>query len=326
MSRKHIKEIVLACIILLLILLMLYSGLQILESTVLIREQDLEETQPSKTVTSGGIDYFPRQDITTLLIMGIDETGPVKDSMSYNNEGESDVVLIVVFDDKEKTYNVLALNRDTMVEMPILGLGGKRAGTKTAQLALAHTYGSGLHDSCENVKDTVSELLGGDFIDYYLAMNMDAIPILNDAVGGVSVTVTDDFSEVDSGIHIGEMTLHGQQALSFVQIRKNVGTQMNVSRMERQKEYMQGFVEALNAKLEINTSFVLDAYETVSPYIVTDCTVNTLNLLADHFNDYQMGEVITPAGENIKGDIYMEFYLDPDEFEELRLQLFYSPK
>ncbi len=314
------------CSILLLVLVMLYSGLQILESTVLVREQNVEETQQSKTVTHDGIDYFPRQDITTLLIMGIDESGPVKDSMSYYNEGEADVVLLVIFDEIEETYNILALNRDAMVEMPVLGLGGKRAGTRVAQLALSHAYGSGLEDSCENVRETVSDLLGGVYIDYYLSMNMDAIPILNDAVDGVRVTVTDDFSEVDSGIPVGEVTLRGEQALNFVRIRKDVGTQMNVSRMERQKEYMRGFMEALKAKLENSQSFVFDTYETISPYVVSDCSVNTLSLLVDRFYENEMGEVITPEGENRRGDIYMEFYMDQEKLEQLILQQFYAPK
>lgn len=326
MRIRRWMKILIVSVALILVGIVLYSGLQMLESTVFHKEQQGEEPYSSKTITSNGIDYFPKQDITTLLIMGIDETGPVRDSMSYNNEGESDVVLLAVFDNAEKTYNVLALNRDTMVEMPILGLGGKRAGTKVGQLALSHTYGSGLQDSCENVKETVSGLLGGNFIDYYLAMNMDAIPILNDAVGGVKVTVVDDFGEVDSDIRVGEMTLRGQQALTFVQIRKDIGTQMNISRMERQKEYMNGFVDALNTKLEMSSSFVLDTYDSVSPYIVSDCTLNTLSLLVSHFSDYKMGDIIAPAGENVKGDVYMEFYLDNEKFEDLKLQLFYSPK
>lgn len=323
--RRRIKVLIVV-VALILVGIVLYSGLQILESTVLLPGQDVVEVQPSKTVTSGDIDYFPRQDITTLLVLGIDELGPVRDSMSYNNEGESDVVLLVIFDESNLKYDVLALNRDTMVDIPILGLGGKKAGTKVAQLALAHTYGSGLQDSCENTCDAVSALLGGDFIDYYVSMNMDAIPILNDAVGGVTVTVTDDFSSVGAEIPEGIVTLRGQQALDFVQIRKDVGSQMNVSRMERQREYMRGFVDALNTKLESSTSFLFETHEAVSPYIVTDCTVNTLSLLVNRFSEYEMGEIISPSGENVKGAVFMEYYLDQDAFKELVLRLFYSPK
>lgn len=323
--RQRIK-ILLVVVALILVSVTLYSGLQYLESTVLHEEQPVEETQLSKTITSNGIDYFPRQDITTLLIMGIDETGPVKDSMSYNNSGESDVVLLVIFDEIERTYNVLALNRDTMVEMPILGLAGKKAGTKVAQLALAHTYGSGLHDSCENTIETVSMLLGGDFIDYYLSMNMDAIPIVNDAVGGVRVNVTDDFSGIDSSIKMGEMTLYGQQALSFVQTRMGVGTQMNVSRMERQKEYMNGFVTAANQKLNESSSFVIDTYDRIAPYVVSDCSVNTLSALVSRFSEYSMEEILSPKGDNQKGTEFMEFYVDEEALNNLVLELFYAEK
>ena len=59
--------------------------------------------------------------------------------------------------------------------------------------------------------------------NYYISMNMDAIAILNDAVGGVTVNVTDDFSAVDPSITKGEVTLKGDQALTFIQTRKDVG-------------------------------------------------------------------------------------------------------
>jgi hypothetical protein len=121
-----------------------------------------------------------------MLIMGIDETGPVKPSNSYNNKGEADMVSVVIFDEKNQRIDVIALNRDTMVTMPALGLGGKQAGTAFGQLALSHTYGTGMEDSCENTRKTVSDLLYGVSIDYYIALNMDAISILNDQVGGVT--------------------------------------------------------------------------------------------------------------------------------------------
>ena len=41
-----------------------------------------------------------------------------------------------------------------------------------------------------------------------------AVTILNDAVGGVTVQVQDDFSTVDASIPVGIVQLKGQQALS----------------------------------------------------------------------------------------------------------------
>lgn len=62
------------------------------------------------------------------------------------------------------------------------------------------------------------------------------------------MTVTEDFSDVDATIPLGEVTLTGEQALHFVQTRKDVGDQLNLSRLEREKTYMSAFLMALKEK------------------------------------------------------------------------------
>ncbi len=320
------RSIVLPCVILLLVLVMIYSGLQILESTVFRKGQEPGGTVESKTITRDGVDYFPRQDITVMLVMGIDQQGPVEDSGSYNNPGAADMVMLLIFDEKNEECRILYLNRDTMLEMPVLGIGGKPAGTAVAQLALAHTYGSGLEDSCENTARAVSDFLYGIRIDYYLSMNMDAITVLNDAVGGVTVTVKDDFSPVDPTIPMGRVTLLGEQAIHFVRTRQGVGDQLNLSRIERQKEYISGFFDALQGKLEQDSQFILSAYEEVAPYVVSDCSVNTISGMLERYGDYAIAELVTPEGDNVRGEQYYEFHVDEEKLDELILRLFYAPK
>lgn len=287
---------------------------------------DPDEHYVGKTVWSNGVAYYPRQDISTLLVLGIDRSGPVVDSGSYNNDGLSDAVMLIVFDHAAEQYNVLSFNRDTMVTMPVLGINGKQVSTTYAQLALAHTFGNGLNTSCENVVNTVSGLINNVAIDYYFSMSMDAVGILNDAVGGVRVTVSDDFSKVDSSIPVGEVVLNGQQAISFIRMRKGVGDQLNVSRMRRHELYIDGFMDAFYSKLEDNVSNAMSIYSDVTPYIVTNCSDRILTEIFEYFNGYTFGEIITPSGENIKGEEYMEFHLDKQQFDKLVLQMFYAPK
>lgn len=325
-KRKLWSNVGTAGLVLLLVVVMVFSGIRILEATVFQEYATGEVLPHTKTITRDGVDYFPRQDITVVLAMGIDERGPVKASNSYRNHGEADAVLLLILDQADETYSILCLNRDSMVRMPALGIGGKQAGTFYGQLALSHTYGSGLEDSCENTRNTVSDLLYGIQIDHYVAMNMDAIAILNDSVGGVTVTVEDDFSQVDASIPMGRVTLNGQQALHFVQSRMDVGTQLNISRMERQKEYMNGFMDALTAKLNQSETYVLTTYDTVSPYMVTDCSVNVISGLLERCSGYTLKEIITPDGENVMGEEFYEFYIDEEKLDELILRLFYAEK
>lgn len=325
-KRKNVSKIAYLCVILVLVLVTMYSGLQILESTVLYHGQDLEVQVSSKTITRGDKSYFPRQDITIVMVLGIDQYGPVEDSESYNNRGAADMVMLLIFDEENQVCSALHLNRDTMVEMPVLGVDGKKAGTYFGQLALSHTYGSGLADSCENTRQTVSEFLYGIQIDYYIAMNMDAISILNDAVGGVTVTVEDDFSQVDPTIGMGQVTLRGEQAINFVRTRKDVGDQLNLSRIERQKAYIDSFVESFKEKQVVDTEFVVAAYEDVAPYLVTDCSVNVISGMIERYKGYEIGEVVSPEGENVMGDTYFEYYVDEEALDALILRLFYVEK
>ena len=324
-NSKHSNKLFLLLLILVLLAVVLYSGMRILESVVLSPDSG-EVGFTSKTVTKDGVDYFPRQDITTVLIMGVDRYGPVTDSETYNNPGASDVNVLVIVDESAETVDMLYLNRDTMVEMPVLGLGGRQAGTYYGQLALSHTYGSGLEDSCENTKKTISQMLGGVYIDYYVSMNMDTIAILNDAVGGVTVTVTDDFSQVDPSITMGTVTLHGEQAVNYVRTRKDVGDQLNLSRIDRQEAYINSFAEAFLAAYEFDRDIAAEVYEKISPYLVTDLSVAVLNSMIEHYGDYSVNRVVTPSGDNVMGEEYFEFYAHEDELQDLSLALFYEPK
>ncbi len=325
-KTKKKFPVITTVLIIILAVVVAFSGFKIFEAVNQNNKTEENATSSTKTVTVDGVEYFPRQDITVLMLMGIDERGEVKASESYLNSGENDMVALAVFDEVDKSYSVLVLNRDTMMDIHVLGLGGKPAGTIFGQLALAHTYGTGLEDSCENAVRTVSDFLSGLTVDYYLSMNMDAIALLNDAVGGVTVNVVDDFSQVDETIPMGEVTLNGEQALSYVRTRKDVSDQMNISRMERHKEYMENFVSAFNEKVKESDTFILETYEDIAPYIVSDCSVNSMSSMLNRYADYTLREVVTPKGENKLGDEYMEFYVDEDELQKLIIRMFYTEK
>lgn len=315
---------VLLIAILILVLVFIVSGLQLLESA--FSDHNEEDYGPRKTIIRDGVEYFPRQNVVTVLLAGIDEDGPAESSGAYNNNGEADMVTLLIFDKTNRKMDLIALNRDTMMEIPVLGVNGKDAGTVEGQLALAHTYGSGLADSGKNLSKAVSKFLYGVEIDYYVTMRMDAIAMLNDAVGGVEVEVTDDFSAVDPTIPMGKVKLNGQQALNFVRVRYGVGDQLNTSRMQRQETYMRGFVAALRKGIKESGSFVLDTYEQVKAYTVTNCSTKTMVTLSNQFADFELSAVVSPKGESIQGKQYMEFRVDEQELDRLILRYLYAPK
>ena len=324
MNRSGKMKVMFICAALVLVLVILYSGLQVLESTVFYNGPE-ESVRETRWITRDGVEYYPRQDIVTMLLMGVDREGAVAGDETDKGH-TADMIALLVFDEKAEQCQMLLLNRDSMVMMDALNEQGQKDGRYYSQLALSHAYGSGREDSCENVRNTVSELLYGITIDHYVSMSMGGIAVLNDAVGGVTVQVTDDFSSIDPSIEQGEVTLHGQQAVTFVRTRKGLGDQLNLSRMERHKTYFNGFVEALQNKLQSGSEFAYSLYEKASPYLVTDCSMNVLTGMLERYADYDLVEVVSAAGENVQGKKYMEYHLDEEALDELILRLFYAPK
>lgn len=324
MNRKYLLRIVLAGIALILVLGIVYSGLRIWESTVLFREQE-EFSVTTKTITRDGVDYFPRQDISVILLMGIGKSGPVVASTEPNHGNATDMVTLMIFDETNQVCTLLNVNRDSMVLMPMLDDQGMENGSWYGQLCYSHTYGTGVEDSCENTRKTVSKLFSGLQIDYYVSLNMDVVEILNDAVGGVTVDIVDDFSQIDPELTRGSFTLKGKQALTFVQSRYNVGDHLNLNRIERQKEYMEKFVETFRNR-GADESFILSTYEKAAPYIVSDLPISTLVSMIQRYQDYDLAKPLSLEGENVLGEEYYEFYPDEAKLEKLTLQLFYAPK
>jgi len=323
MRRKVMTKVLLVCTALLLVLVILYSGLRILESTVLYMEPERWVTD-RKTIEWNGTKFFPRQDIMVIMLLGINRTGPVAPS-AFNEGGAADMITLMIFDEKEESYSLLSINRDSMIDIPILLENGKIDGTYHGQAGYAHTYGTGMQDSCENMKRAISNFLHGIQIDYYVALNMDAISLLNDAVGGVVVTIEDDFTNIDPQMQKGVRKLNGEQAVKFVQSRMNVGDELNVSRIRRQQQYMGAFTNRLHERLKEDATFVVRMFEELSRNVVTDCSANAISGIVERYGDYSFVENVTPDGENKVGQ-YMEFYVDEQALDELVIRMFYAPK
>ena len=105
-----------------------------------------------------GKKYLPNENVETFLVLGLDKTSSSTSAESYNNDKQSDLIMLFVFDNKLKEYTAIQINRDTMASVNILGLAGEKVDSETMQIALAHTYGNGKEISCRNTADAVSQL------------------------------------------------------------------------------------------------------------------------------------------------------------------------
>ena len=317
--------------------LVLLAGMLLLQRWENTQDAPVSSQGPSSAVEAGapvddreityynGTAYARREDLETVLLLGVDKfEGETPEG--YLNNQQADFLLLLVMDKENETCTPIQLNRDTMTQIQILGVTGEPAGTFTGQLALAHTYGSGAEDSCENTVLAVSNLLYGMEIDHYVSLTMDGVALLNDLVGGVTVEVLDDFSGIDESLVQGEtVTLQGQQALTYVRSRGGMEDSSNLHRMERQRQYLAALQQQLKAAVQQEDGFTLDALLQLNEYMVSDCTVNQLSDLGDSLAAYQVSDILTTPGDAQEGEEFMEFTVDEAALQELVMEVFYEP-
>jgi len=287
-----------------------------------------KETQgPLSVMSYNGQEYELKDGIRTMLIMGLDKFDDADAVDGYTNSSQADFVMLLVIDDNEKKVTALHINRDTMADIPVLGLAGEKLGIVNKQLALAYTYGNGKEVSCRNTADAVSSLLYNIEIDHYASVTMDSVPTYNDLVGGVEITVLDDFTGIDDSlVKDSTVVLRGEQALTYIRSRKGLDDSTNSTRMVRQRQYLNALYKKTVECKNSDESFVLDATMTMADYMVSDCTANQLSDIAQTIIDYTFTEIKTIEGDSVVGEKYMEFFPDVDSLKKTVVELFYSPK
>lgn len=278
------------------------------------------------TIEYNGKTFEKKNNVETLLVMGLDKFEGEIENNSYNNDQQADFLMLFVIDNENSTYNAIHINRDTMTNIDVLGLAGETVGTVYEQVALAHTYGKGGSVSCYNTASAVSGILDDTKIDHYVSVTMDAVPEINDLVGGVEVEVLDDFSGIDDTLVKGEkVLLEGKHALTYVRTRYGLEDSTNTTRMIRQRQYINALIEKTRYCVENDDDFLLSAIDVAAEYMVSDCSVTRLNSLLEKLSIYEFEGIYEIEGESKLGEVYMEFTPDEKSVKELLIKLLYKP-
>ena len=261
----------------------------------------------------GGKTLFYREnEITNYLLIGMDQTEII--SSGYQNGGQADFLLVLSIDRRNHTVTPLMIDRDVMTPVTTYGVFGNAAGSRVMQICLAQAYSGTNVSGSMNTARAVTELLCGVKIDRCLVMDLGGIRLLNDAVGGVTVTVEDDLSVLDEALSKGA-TVHltGNLAEHFVRGRMSVADGTNASRMRRQKVYLNALMDTMSAQMKTNDSFAGDVLGALSGHIQTDTPTETLLSEVSIYKDYTWQPLQALPGTHVTGeDGFAEFHADAE--------------
>ena len=272
-------------------------------------------------VSYNGKNYIYNENITTILFMGVDKNNIDKTYKNGKN-GQADAIYAVTIDTQTGETTVISISRDTMTDIKIYSGEGNYIRTEKRQLCLAYAYGDGKEMSCESTIWSLSNVLCGVPINTYMAIDLNAVRVLNDAVGGVKVPAYNSNMTKKTGKMI---TLRGNAVYNYIRSRNINKTDSNAHRMTRQIDYLKAFSAKAIEQTKNNISTPVDLYNKVNKYSVSTLSVDKITFLTSVFLNGNMHIEF----KNIEGEIgvegnYAAFYPDNQKLYELVLDVFYK--
>ena len=284
--------------------------------------------QEAPSMTDGEKKLQLKKDMDIILVMGIDEAEHIGEADTYVNYSQADVLYVYAIDHKNKTYQALQINRETMTNVQSYTVDGEKFTNNQKQICLAHSYGKNDKERCLNQVDAVSGLIFDIPIAHYVSLDMGAIPVLNDKVGGVTVTIPAGMEKVDPAFVEGtRVRLQGKQTELFVRSRTVLSDDTNIFRMQRQEIFLKAWKEQAKAKMSTDSDLAVNMLLALSNYMYSDMSVNTLSELANKLKDYKDLGTLTTTGETVEegeGHVFREFHVDMDDLQKKVIELFYE--
>ena len=310
----------------------LKSKVQIMDANMGNRENTSEdsiseEEQEGFYITYDGKQYQYNSDVINILCLGIDKDIPIEEKRETGSEGLADVVILASIDTKEDTLKFLAVPRETIVPVKLIDTKGNFVRTENEQITLQYAYGQTAEKSCELMIDTVSNLLFQLPIQRYCAINFQALPALNDAIGGVDLVSIETVHWWNGSFYEGQqMHLEGQAALDYVRQRDETIPKSSMGRLERQKQYITCYLEQAKEAVGKDLTLPVKMFQSLTENMCTDVTVADITYLVPELLNMEINleNISMVPGETITGGEHEEYHVDADALKQLVIQMFYK--
>ncbi|MGX7595058.1 LCP family glycopolymer transferase [Planococcus plakortidis] len=269
-----------------------YSVYSNFTTTLDTMHEPVEREQPSVERTE--IVEFDQQDPFSVLLLGVDER--------EDDRGRSDTMVVMTVNPETQSTKMVSIPRDTYTEIVGRGTTDK----------INHAYAFGGIEMSMNTTENLLDIP----IDYVVQVNMEGFEDIVDAVDGVTVNnalAFDNFPE-------GEIELNGEQALDYVQMRKQ-DPRGDFGRQDRQKQVIQGI---MRKGASINSLWnYKDIFDALGQNVRTNMTFDEMVDVQRNYQDAvtNVDQMIIEDGygETINGIWY--YMMDDAELAEIQSTL-----
>ncbi|WP_439957423.1 LCP family glycopolymer transferase [Oceanobacillus oncorhynchi] len=243
---------------------------------------------------------YSDSDAVNILLLGVDERD--------GDVGRSDTMILLSLNPRTDSMLMLSIPRDTYVNIPDRGMDKINHAYAFGEAAQT---GGGTELSVETVEEAFDLP-----IHSYVRVNMEGFQQGIDALGGVTVQNSTAFSQDGHDFSEGNLTLNGEEALSYIRMRKE-DSRGDMGRNERQRNVIVAAMdEAASFSSITKAGNILDI---LGNNVQTDLDMKRLQTLFTDYsgtrNNVETME-IEGDGQTIGGVWY---YVVPDgEFNRIR--------
>ena len=225
-----------------------------------------EAAKVTKALTPLSAD--PNKSVNTLL-MGVD-VGSGGSTMTHCN---SDTMMLVCLQERDKKAVIISIPRDTMIELP---------GHGTQKINAANMY-----YGPSGAINAVKSLTGID-INHYITMEFTGFEQIVNAVGGVPIHLNEPINDPHSGyLPAGDLNLDGWQALVLVRSRNM--PMADIDRIQSQHAFMEALMtKAASMKSVLKANQIVNI---VTANCKTDYSAGQLMDLAEELRGFKPKDV-----------------------------------
>jgi LCP family protein required for cell wall assembly len=261
-------------------------------------------------------EYIRDDKIVNILLLGLDSS---EERDEKHMGSRSDVMIVLSLDFEHKTITMMSIPRDTRVNMNKLDYETGEVKTRTVnKINAAYAFGGGpKRFGDKNAVDCVKEFLSCEGkleinIDYYASIDLDGMPKLIDAVGGVEVVLDRDISEL--GKKGDKVTITSANVDTYTRKRKQDGGGVQ-GRDTRQQELL--IAIAKKAKSQGAVNMVTKLYPQVTKYMNTNINLDEAMALASFIQGFDMENGITQYRVKVSGQMINAIYYDIPDMDDL---------
>lgn len=224
------------------------------------------------------------KDPFSVLLLGVDKR--------EGDRGRSDSLMLLTVNPNTDTTKIISIPRDTRT----LIVGKNRIDK------INHAYAFG---GVQMTVNTVEKFLNIP-IDYYMEVNMEGFKDVVDAIGGVKVNNTMDFT--NDGVHFkeGSLFLNGSDALSFTRMRYD-DPNGDFGREARQRQIIEAVITQ-GSKIE-NLIGYDEILKSIKKNLVTNFTIQEIYKIQKEYRQASGNieqEQLKGSGKLIKGIYYYQ--------------------